>query len=76
MSRTAELFTSGGQQAVRLPAEYRFEGKEVFISRDGERVILSPKPSSWADYLASGPWATPDFMEVPCDLPAQVRQVI
>ncbi|MGA7814764.1 antitoxin, partial [Caballeronia sp.] len=31
MSRIAKLFTSGGSQAVRLPAEFRFEGKEVFI---------------------------------------------
>ncbi len=52
MSRTAKLFASGGSQAVRLPADYRFDGKEVFIYRDGERVILSPKPQSWADYLA------------------------
>jgi virulence-associated protein VagC len=39
MSRTAKLFASGGSQAVRLPAEYRFAGKEVFIYRDGERVV-------------------------------------
>ena len=51
----AKLFTSGGSQAVRLPAEFRFEGKEVRIRRDpisGE-VILSPI-ETWDEYFA---WA-------------------
>jgi antitoxin VapB len=73
MSRTARLFTSGGSQAVRLPAEYRFAGTEVFIYRDGDRVILSAKPQSWVDYLANGPRATADFMEGVEDLPVQDR---
>ena len=30
----AKLFTTGGSQAVRLPAEFRFEGSEVDIRRD------------------------------------------
>ncbi len=41
---TAKLFKNGRSQAVRLPAEFRFEGDEVLIRRDpvtGE-VILSP----------------------------------
>ena len=74
MSRTAKLFVSGGSQAVRLPAEYRFAGKEVFISRDGARVVLSSKPESWADYLAHGPRATADFMEGVEDLRVQERE--
>ena len=74
MSRTAKLFVSGGSQAVRLPADYRFAGKEVFISKDRERIILSPKPDSWADYLAHGPRATADFMEGVEDLGPQERE--
>lgn len=75
MSRTAKLFASGGSQAVRLPADYRFAGTEVFIYRDGERVILSPKPESWSDYLAHGPRATADFMDGTEDLPVQERRL-
>ena len=30
----AKLFITGGSQAVRLPAEFRFEGDEVDIRRD------------------------------------------
>ena len=74
MSRTAKLFASGGSQAVRLPADCRFPGKEVFIYRDGERIVLAPKPESWADYLAHGPRASADFMQGIADLPVQERE--
>ena len=74
MSRTAKLFVSGGSQAVRLPAEFRFAGNEVFISKDGERIVLSSKPESWADYLAHGPRATADFMEGVENLRVQERE--
>jgi antitoxin VapB len=29
MSRTAKIFMNGRSQAVRLPAEFRFEGDEM-----------------------------------------------
>ncbi len=41
-STTAKLFRNGRSQAVRLPKEFRFQGEEVAIRRDGERVILEP----------------------------------
>ncbi|HEX9701860.1 MAG TPA: AbrB/MazE/SpoVT family DNA-binding domain-containing protein, partial [Rhodospirillales bacterium] len=43
MPRTAKLFKNGRSQAVRLPAEFRFEGQEVFVRRDAATgdVILS-----------------------------------
>jgi antitoxin VapB len=44
--KTAKLFKNGRSQAVRLPKEFRFEGREVAIRRDpatGE-VILAPVP--------------------------------
>jgi antitoxin VapB len=42
--QTAKLFQNGRSQAVRLPKEFRFEGEsEVFIARDGERIILTSK---------------------------------
>ena len=47
--RSARLFTNGNSQAVRLPAEFRFEGDEVSIRRDprtGE-VILSGRPAGF-----------------------------
>jgi len=32
--QTAKLFKNGRSQAVHLPAEFRFEGDEVWIRRD------------------------------------------
>lgn len=42
MIATAKLFKSGRSQAVRLPKEFRFEGKEVRIKRHGRGVLLEP----------------------------------
>jgi antitoxin VapB len=75
MTRTAKLFASGGSQAVRLPADFRFAGTEVFVYRDGERVVLAPKPESWDDFLEKGPRATDDFLTGVEDLPVQERKV-
>lgn len=38
----AKIFTHGGSQAVRLPKAFRFEGSEVSIRKEGDRVILEP----------------------------------
>ncbi|NTV67592.1 MAG: AbrB/MazE/SpoVT family DNA-binding domain-containing protein [Chlorobaculum sp.] len=44
---TAKIFTSGRSQAVRLPKEYRFEGKEVIVRHFGSGVILLPCDKPW-----------------------------
>ena len=53
--RTAKLFKNGSSQAVRLPAEFRFEGDEIYISRDDSSgdVVLSSRPSAktWDDFF-------------------------
>lgn len=43
---TAKLFINGRSQAVRLPKDYRFEGKEVYIKRTAEGVLLIPKDTT------------------------------
>jgi len=39
----AKLFINGQSQAVRLPKAYRFEGKEVYVKKVPEGVLLLPK---------------------------------
>jgi antitoxin VapB len=53
MPRIAKLFLNGRSQAVRLPAEFRFEGSEVFIRQDQATgdVILSRRPESWDGFF-------------------------
>ena len=49
MADRAKLFESDGNQAVRLPKEYRFQdSEEVLIYRQGHRVILEPLKRSWS----------------------------
>jgi antitoxin VapB len=64
MPVTAKIFMSGRSQAVRLPKEFRFEGKEVFIRRDAISgdIILSHHPDSW-----SGLFELDTTTEVPAD---------
>ena len=54
-TRIAKLFKNGASQAVRLPADFRFEGKEVYATRDDQSgdVILSSRPSAkvWTDFF-------------------------
>ena len=38
----AKIFANGRSQAVRLPREFRFDGKEVAIRREGQAVVLEP----------------------------------
>jgi antitoxin VapB len=74
MQRTAKVFKNNRNQAVRLPKEFQFNTREVFIRKEGDEVILSPKPADWSSYLADGPVASEAFMEGIEDLPAQERE--
>lgn len=40
--KRARLFRNGRSQAVRLPKEFRFEGTEVSVRREGDAVVLEP----------------------------------
>lgn len=55
-AKKAKLFQNGGSQAVRLPAEFRFEDEEVEITRDevtGDVVLSSrSKGNVWKDFIA------------------------
>jgi antitoxin VapB len=55
MEQVAKLFANGRSQAVRLPAQFRFDGDEVFIRQDPQTsdIILSRKPSTWDGFLTA-----------------------
>jgi antitoxin VapB len=51
--KIAKLFRNGGSQAVRLPAEFRFEGDEVYVRRDeatGDVILSSTSRASREAY--------------------------
>jgi antitoxin VapB len=61
-------------QAVRLPKEFQFDTDEVFIRKEGEDVILSPRPADWGPYLENGAVASDAFMADVEGLPVQERE--
>jgi len=71
MKTTAKIFMHKRSQAVRLPKEFQFSTSEVFIRKQGEDVIISPRPGDLSEYLKSGPVASKEFMEGIEDLPAE-----
>ncbi len=77
--RTAKLFRNGRSQAVRLPADLRFEGDEVYIRQDPRTgdVILSRRPDSWEDFfeLADQAAVPEDFLSDRQDQAPQKRRL-
>jgi antitoxin VapB len=79
MARTAKLFRNGRSQAVRLPAEFRFESSEVFIRRDPSTgdVVLSRRPESWESFfeLTAQGGVPEDFLSDRGDRAPQKREL-
>jgi len=79
MARTAKLFRNGRSQAVRLPSEFRFAGKEVFIRQDPATgdVVLSRRPDSWQSFFEIADQANvpQDFMTERRNQPPQIRKL-
>jgi antitoxin VapB len=69
-TRIAKLFRNGSSQAVRLPAEFRFDGDEVFATRDDVTgdVVLSTRPGAktWGEFFQ-----LMKSIEVPADFMAE-----
>jgi antitoxin VapB len=62
---------------VRLPKDFRLEGKEVRIRRHGASVILEPIAHDWAWLDALPPAAAPldeDFVHAATDQPLAEEQ--
>ena len=78
MDQTAKIFLNGRSQAVRLPAQFRFEEEEVYVRRDEATgdVILSRNPGNWDEFFKMR-----NTLEIPRDFlsdrdmdPPQVRR--
>jgi len=62
--KEAKLFLNGQSQAVRLPKEFRFRGKSVFIRRLGELILLIPKNHPWQLLSTACGKFSDDFMPI------------
>jgi antitoxin VapB len=73
---TARVFKSGNSQAVRLPKQFQFRGKEVEIFRRGDEVVLREKSRGMArafELLANMPIDV-DAIEQARKEPPQTRE--
>jgi virulence-associated protein VagC len=72
----AKLFWNGRSQAVRLPKEFRFEGDEVSVRREGRKVILEPvRRRAWPPGYWESWKAVPHDFEAPPSLPSPPEPV-
>ena len=60
MESTAKIFQNGRSQTIRLPNAFRFQGSEVRIRKEGDKVILEPVvkdrwPKDFWDDFVPGP---------------------
>jgi antitoxin VapB len=82
----AKLFMNGGSQAVRLPKDMRFDGREVIVEKVDDTVVLRPLSQreapkdewAWLQELQrladeAGPFM-PEGREQP-DMPPMKREV-
>ena len=74
MPRTAKIFMNNRSQAVRIPKEFQFSTKEVYIRKEGDEVILSPRPKDWSALLNPEIAASEEFMQNVEKLPLQERK--
>ncbi len=74
--QTARLFKNGRSQAVRLPKECRFRGKNVYVHRIQGAVMLIPRDDPWAALVGSLERFSEDFMAERTQPPAQIRKAL
>ena len=72
----AKILRNGQSQSLSLPEEFRFDTDEVFISREGDKVVLFPKPKMTLDEFFLKYEQDPDFtIERPANGPTQEREL-
>jgi len=52
VTKLAKIFVNGRSQAVRLPADFRFAGTQVRVTRQGRGVLLEPLAPTVEDWFA------------------------
>jgi len=73
-SKIAKIFMNGRSQAVRLPKEYRFDTDEVYITKQGNNIIISPKKTTWDEFFNTESAFDNDFLNDRLDSHPQERE--
>lgn len=75
--QTSKVFMNGRSQAVRIPAQYRFNDNEVFVNKIGDTLMITPI-EKLAESLERGAAMIPDdFMEdgIPDEIPVRREEL-
>ena len=72
-AQIAKIFMNGRSQAVRLPKEFRFDTDEVYITKQGDCIILSAKEPTWDEFFDSKSVFGNDFLQDRLDEQPQER---
>ncbi|RPI70115.1 MAG: antitoxin [Ignavibacteriales bacterium] len=73
---TAKLFNNGKSQAVRLPKAFRLKGKEAYITKVGDALIIFPKREKWNSLISSIDKFSEDFMSERIQPPVDKREIL
>lgn len=72
----AKLFRNGQSQAVRLPKEFALPGREVYVRRVGDAVLLVPTVDPWSGFEAALRAFSADFMAERVQPPLDRREAL
>jgi len=72
--QTAKIISNGDSQAVYLPEAFNFATAEVYLSKQGENLIISPKKTTWDVFFDTVPAFDDDFLADREDSPPQERK--
>ena len=72
-AQIAKIFMNGRSQAVRLPKEYRFDTDEVYITKQGQNIIIFAKKPTLDEFFDSKSIFGDDFLKDRFDTLPQER---
>ena len=74
---TAQVLTDSRGQLVSIPQEYRFDVDEVFVSKIGNALILTPVSELAAAFDRGAAMLTDDFLAdgVPKSVPVEREEL-
>ena len=70
--RHIKIFRNGRNQAVRIPREFEFPGRDAVTRKEGEKLIEPAPPKSLLDVLKTLKTLREDFPSIPDSVPDDV----
>lgn len=59
---TAKVFDSGNSQAIRIPKKFKLKGKEAYITKIGDAIVILPMKQKWSSLIDSIDKFSDDFL--------------